>query len=171
MALLTALSAGNGSQARFNHRDLGGMGQLSEGGMIMIGDMFNQELKYRVDRLCRELVRVLGQKPLAHIHQSQSQGGAEGVSLFVAGPSSRDQWWPEELGSPTSTGAQNDLRYTYFKNSRRLAIQQDGRVHVYNTGEQRITDFAQAQSWGSNADLYHSTGSATRCRFALGVSA
>jgi hypothetical protein len=145
MALLGALSAGNGSQAQFNHPDLGGMGQWSAGGMIMIGDMFNQELKYRVDRLCRELTSVLGQNPFGHT-QSQSQGGGEGVSLFVAGSSSRDQWWPAELADPTSTGAQNDLRYAYFEGSRRLAIQQDGRVRVYDTGEHRISGFAQAQS-------------------------
>ena len=40
-ALLRALALGNGAQAQFNHPDLGGMGQWSQGGMIMIGDMFN----------------------------------------------------------------------------------------------------------------------------------
>ena len=46
MVLLHALAAGGGAQAQFNHPDLGGMGQWSQGGMIMIGDMFNQGLKY-----------------------------------------------------------------------------------------------------------------------------
>ena len=40
-ALLCALELGNGAQAQFNHPDLGGMGHWSQGGMIMIGDMFN----------------------------------------------------------------------------------------------------------------------------------
>ena len=48
-SLLRALAAGNGTQAQFNHPELGGMGQWSQGGMIMIGDMFNNGLKARVD--------------------------------------------------------------------------------------------------------------------------
>jgi hypothetical protein len=40
--LLMALAAGGGRQVQFNHPDLGGMGQWSQGGMIMVGDMFNQ---------------------------------------------------------------------------------------------------------------------------------
>ena len=45
--LLRALVAGNGSMAQFSHPELGGMGQWSQGGMIMVGDMFNQGLKAR----------------------------------------------------------------------------------------------------------------------------
>jgi hypothetical protein len=48
-------------------------------------------------------------------------------------------WLPEELGSPSSTGAQNDMRYACFPGRRRLAIQQDGRVRVYDTGEYTIS--------------------------------
>ena len=55
LVLLDALARGNGCQAQFNHPDLGGMGQWPQGGMIMIGDMFNQGLKYRVDALCNAL--------------------------------------------------------------------------------------------------------------------
>jgi hypothetical protein len=41
------------------------MGQWSRGGMIMIGDMFNQGLKHRVDTLCKELAGFLSSQPLA----------------------------------------------------------------------------------------------------------
>jgi hypothetical protein len=51
-ALLGALARGNRRQAQFDHPDLGGMGQWSQGGMIMVGDMFNSSLKARVDALC-----------------------------------------------------------------------------------------------------------------------
>ncbi len=147
VALLGALAQGNGRQAQFNHPDLGGMGQWSEGGMIMVGDMFNQGLKHRVDALCNELAGLLHSQPLLGAvgqAQSQTQGGG-GVSLFVAGSPSASQWWPAELGSPTSTGAQNDLRYAFFPGPRRLAIQQDGRVRVYDTGEHRLSGFSQQQ--------------------------
>src|SRR5277367_4716729 len=105
-AVLDSLALSNGTQAQFNHPDLGGMGQWSQGGMIMIGDMFNQGLKHRVDALCNELTDFLRSKPLGGVEaahfQSQSQSGGEEVSLYVAGTGSASGWWPEELGSPTS---------------------------------------------------------------------
>ena len=75
--LLTALVAGGGSQAQFTHPELGGMGQWSQGGMIMVGDMFDNALKARVDALCTELAALLGgATPLAAAparSQTQSQ--------------------------------------------------------------------------------------------------
>jgi hypothetical protein len=143
-ALLVSLVGSNGSQAQFNHPDLGGMGQWSQGGMIMIGDMFNQNLKYRVSELCNELAGYVRSQPPGTF-QSQSQSSGSGVSLFVAGSNS-GQWWPQELGSPASAGAQNDMRYAYFPESRRLAIQQGGAVRVYDSGDHKIAGFSQAQS-------------------------
>ena len=145
-ALLDALAQGHGRQAQFNHPELGGMGQWSQGGMIMIGDMFNSGLKARVDALCNDLARFLTSQPPANDEAGgfQSQGG--GVSHFVAGAGAASPWWPAELGSPASTGAQNDLRYAYFPGPRRLAIHEDGRVRVYDAGEHRISGFSQQQS-------------------------
>ena len=152
-SLLGALAQGQGRQAQFNHPDLGGMGQWSQGGMIMIGDMFNQGLKHRVDALCNELAGLFNSQPSlsagAASFQSQSQGG-DGVSLFVAGSGAAGQWWPAELGAPASTGAQNNLRYAFFPGPRRLAIQQDGSVRVYDSGEHRLTGFSQQQGVGQS---------------------
>ena len=39
VTLLVALQAGEGHQAQFSHPGLGGMGQWSLGGLVMIGDM------------------------------------------------------------------------------------------------------------------------------------
>ena len=141
-AVLDSLALSNGTQAQFNHPDLGGMGQWSRGGMIMIGDMFNQGLKHRVDELCNELAGLVREQPSIHAGQSQSQGG---VSLFAAGSGSPSRWWPPELGEPASVGAQNEMRYAYFPASRRIAIQQGGRVRVYDSGEHRLSGFSQQQ--------------------------
>jgi hypothetical protein len=149
LVLLDALAAGGGYQAQFSHPDLGGMGQWSQGGMIMIGDMFNQGLKYRVSALCEELAALVRSQPMLRpaASQSQSQGlnGGFGVSLFVPGTDS-NAWWPAELGVPASTGAQNDLRYACFPAIRRLAIRQRGETRVYDTGEHLIGGFSQQQS-------------------------
>jgi hypothetical protein len=146
--LLFALVAGQGRQAQFNHPELGGMGQWSQGGMIMIGDMFNNALKYRVGALCSELSGLLqkpgflaGQWPA----QFQSQSSGSGASLFVPGTMASGNWWPAELGMPGVTGAQNNLRYAFFPASRRLAIAIDGKVRVYETGDHQISGFSQQQ--------------------------
>jgi Short C-terminal domain len=154
LTLLAALVNGYGTQAQFSHPDLGGMGQWSQGGMIMIGDMFNQGLKYKVDNLCSEIAGLVRDQPMFNLpaaSQSQSQGYGQGagfaqsgVSLFV--PAASSSWWPAELGTPASTGAQNDLRYAYFPATRRLAIGQEGRVTVYDTGDHNIGGFSQQQS-------------------------
>ncbi len=152
LELVAALVAGGGSQAQFSHPDLGGMGQWSQGGMVMVGDMFNNALKARVDALCAELAGLLRSAglfaPAVASRQSQSQGqpGGIGVSLFVPGSLASAEWWPAELGSPASVGAQNELRYAFFPATRRLAIARSGQVTVYDSGDHRIGGFSQQQS-------------------------
>ncbi|MEO1469605.1 MAG: SHOCT domain-containing protein [Pseudomonadota bacterium] len=148
--MLHAVSAGYGTQAQFSHPEFGGMGQWSSGGMIMIGDMFNNALAGRVAVLCQEIAMVLGQRALfAPPPQSQNQGQVQGqgglaTSLFVPGGES-GAWWPAELGAAGSTGAQNDLLYAYFPDSCRLAIRLGGVTTVYDTGAHRIGGFSQQQ--------------------------
>jgi hypothetical protein len=87
----SAVSADNGNQAQFNHPEFGGMGQWSMGGMIMIGDMFNNYLKGRVDSLCQELSSLIQGQPLFQMPaQSQSQSKAvAGTARREAATSSR----------------------------------------------------------------------------------
>ena len=131
-----ALRRGGGRMAQFSHPELGGMGQWSAGGMVMIGDMFNNALKARVDALCRDLAAAPGPVPAASEQQSGSEQQSE---------QGRD-WWPNGLGMASATGAQNDMRYACFPEQRRLAIMRDGRVQVYDTGDHRIGGFSQQQS-------------------------
>lgn len=130
--LLAALAAGSGRQAQFDHPELGGMGQWSQGGMIMIGDMFDHGLKHRVARLCEDLAAVL-------------QDGSAFAPATRPRGTSADPRWPEELGSPASTGSQNDLHYAVFPMARRLAVSQGGRMTLYDTADYRITGFSQQQ--------------------------
>jgi hypothetical protein len=84
IVLLRALVAGNGYQAQFNHPELGGMGQWSQGGMIMIGDMFNQGLKNKVSMLCEELSNRLRNQPPARRNRNH-RGKAPRASVFSRG--------------------------------------------------------------------------------------
>ena len=157
MNLLQALYVSNGTMAQFNHPDLGGSGQWMQGGMTMVGDMFNNALKAKVDGLCSELSTLLANQAVLAgpvSSQSQSQGGTQqgpAVSLFVpAAPGSAGQWWPADLGIPSATGAQNNLRYAYFPAARRLAVEINGHVTVYDTGDHQIGGVSQQQSMGAS---------------------
>jgi len=47
-----AVNNGGCSMAQFDCPELGGSGQWMQGGMTMVGDMFNHGLKATVDNLC-----------------------------------------------------------------------------------------------------------------------
>jgi hypothetical protein len=124
------------------------MGQWSSGGMIMIGDMFNNNLKHRVAMLCSDIADHIrsGELSAPNIdqpYQSQSQG--DGSSFFYQS-SSQSSSWPQYLGQPSSTGAQNNLRYAFFPANRRLAIDVNGQITVYDTRDHNIGGFSQQQS-------------------------
>ncbi|HSG91481.1 MAG TPA: hypothetical protein VLA56_19850, partial [Pseudomonadales bacterium] len=157
VTLLVAVNRGGGWQAQFSHRELGGMGQWSRGGMTMVGDMFNNNLKALVANICGELSNQLAnnqmfppppppppQAPYGAQQQSQSSGGQGGSSFSVQGNWSGSRW-PAELGQPSSSGSQNNLHYAVFPQTRRLAIDLNGQVTVYDIGDHRIGGFSQQQ--------------------------
>jgi CelD/BcsL family acetyltransferase involved in cellulose biosynthesis len=61
-AALSALRSGGGSMAQFSHADFGGMSQWSPG-MSMVGDMFNKQLKAKLDALCSDVAHYLERPP------------------------------------------------------------------------------------------------------------
>jgi hypothetical protein len=156
LTLLAALDRGNGTQAQFNHFEFGGMGQWSRGGMIMIGDMFNNGLKYRVDQLCNELSDLL-----------RTHGNLFAPEPAYAGAMNGGNWWPASCGMPTSTGSQNDMQYACFPDARRLAIRRGGQVSVYDTRDHRITGFSQQQ--GSDQNLTFTSQYGTVRLYDLGL--
>jgi hypothetical protein len=94
-------------------------------------------------------------------YQSQGSGGGYlsqdgsgnfgAASLFVPpAPGTSGDWWPGDLRWPNSTGAQNGVRYAYFAQARRLAIDVGGNVTVYDTLDHQIGGFSQQQSVGGS---------------------
>jgi len=84
--------------------------------------------------------------------QLQDGAGPVGpVSLFVP-PAAGDtgDWWGGDLRWPTSTGAQNGVRYAYFAQAHRLAIELGGRVTIYDTLDHQIGGFSQQQGLGGS---------------------
>ncbi len=175
-SMLEAVIAGRGGMAQFDHPEFGGSGQWMRGGMIMLSDMFNNYLKGRVDGLCNDLAGLVANQPDligGGGFQSQSQSGDSSgqqqqsgygggqqqngsgpigpASLFVPpAPGTSGDWWGADLRWPTSTGSQNDVRYAYFAQARRLAIDIGGRVTIYDTLDHQIGGFSQQQSVGGS---------------------
>jgi hypothetical protein len=108
--VLSALRSGGGRMAQFSHADFGGMSQWSPG-MSMVGDMFNSQLKAKLDALCTDIA--------AHLDSSEVAAGTRSAADEVSyrSMSGSVDWWPAGLGRPVAVGAQNDLRYALVHES------------------------------------------------------
>ena len=135
--MLISVNNGGGTMAQFSIPELGS-GQWMSGGMTMVGDLFDYNLKNTVNNLCGELSNILANnqvfKPLP-----KSAGGGFG-----------NNWWPGDLGSPSSSGSQNNIRYAFFPSSRRLAVQRDGSVSLFDTLDHNISGVSQQQGGDSS---------------------
>jgi hypothetical protein len=135
--ILRALRDGGGTMAQFSHADFGGMCQWSPG-MTMVGEMFNNSLKSKLDAVCTELA--------AYVAETPSTDSYRVGEVSYRSMQQEPAWWPASLGRPSAVGAQNDLRYAVFPGARRLAVNDNSRIEIYDTGNHRIFGVAQAQS-------------------------
>lgn len=167
-ALADALRAGGGTMAQFSHPELGGMGQWSRGGMLMIGAMNDHDLKARVARLADDLAaygvdsgddRAAGESRASEppAPKSTSPWARDDETSGEDRPASARQtsggWWPGDLGQPSASGSQNGVRYAAFADARRLAIEEGGKVSLYDTGDHSISGVSQSQSGGGPGSL------------------
>jgi Short C-terminal domain len=137
LAMLFAVHAGGGTMAQFSIPELGGSGQWMRGGMTMVGNMFDNALKARVDALCGELAQLLATATVFPASTTNSQVGFTSAN-----------WWPADLGVPSASGKQNDARYAIFPSTRRLAIQINGVTRIFDTGDHQIGGVQQQQGGG-----------------------
>lgn len=129
-SLWGALTRGGGTMAQFSHAEFGGRGQWMGSGMVMVGDMFNRPLAARVDALCSEMAQQLLSHP---------------ETFRTSERRPPDAWWPAELAEPGASGAQNGTRYAWFPAQRRLAVEQEGRLDLFDTAHHVIGGVAQHQ--------------------------
>lgn len=128
--MIIAVNNGSGTMAQFNCPELGGSGQWMRGGMTMVGDMFNHGLKMTVDNLCNEISNALASMQIFEVVSKGPYGG---------------NWYPSHLGVPSSSGSQNNIRYAVFPQTRRLAIDYNGAVTIYDTLNHNIGGVSQQQ--------------------------
>jgi hypothetical protein len=122
-----ALQRGNGTMAQFDHPELGGNGQWMHG-MIMIGDMFNNALKARVEALVLALLDVAPAAPV------------------VSPTPTAGSWWDLSLGTPAQMGEQNSYAYAYFPHADVLEIRHGATISRYDTTGHHLTGAQQQQT-------------------------
>ncbi|MEL6525178.1 MAG: hypothetical protein AAFQ07_05645 [Chloroflexota bacterium] len=132
--MAAAMQVGNGTQAQFNHPELGGMGQWMPG-MVMIGDAFNNQLKAKVMQIAEVLQGAYTKGDLPPIRMTP-------MSQMSS------QWWADDMGTPSMAGGQNETQYAVFYGKQRLLIKDGNTEHVYDTGKHHITGVSQAQGNG-----------------------
>ena len=84
-------------------------------------------------------------KPMAPMQPMQPMAGGE-------------TWWPAELGTPSTSGSQNGLRYAFFPEKRRLLIEQGGKLTTYDTGDHRIGGVSQQGGQGQSLAFTSQSG-------------
>ncbi|AEI50688.1 hypothetical protein [Runella slithyformis] len=135
--LLEGLKASGGRQVQFNISELGGMGQW-QGGMVMIGDMFNNSLKAKVAELCSEL---------APLSQSMDEE-AKGQDADIA---ETDRKSVEKRPSASFSGSQNGHQYAYYASENMLEMEQNGQVTRYSTEGYALSGVQQSQDNGGRS--------------------
>jgi hypothetical protein len=80
----------------------------------------------------------------------------------MAPMSQGEPWWPSSLGQPAASGSQNDVRFAFFPDKRRLLVEKNGRVTTYDTGDHQISGVSQHDGtehtltftgWGGSVEL------------------
>lgn len=138
--LLDGLQKNSGRQVQFNIAELGGMGQWQSGGMVMVGDMFNNELKAKVDRLCKVLVQMPAKAESNPFVPIQSSVGSNRFANIK--------------------GSQNGISYAYYQTEAILEITDENGLKKYSTEGYLLTGVQQSQSNDSRKlSFSHSGGS------------
>src|SRR5580658_3984045 len=57
-----------------------------------------------------------------------------------------DSRWPSELGIASTSGTSPEMRYAYFPQIRRLAVEWRGVITIYDTAEYQFRGMLQAHS-------------------------
>ncbi len=73
----------------------------------------------------------------------------------------RKPWWPSDLGKPSSAGSQNDMRYAFFPQKRRLMVEVGGKRTTYDSGDHQINGVSQ-QSGGRGSAAFSTQGGPVR---------
>jgi hypothetical protein len=102
----------------------------------MVGDMFNDSLKAKLNAIAAEV------SGYPHDHLAEQRRENAPVSYRSDGVPESSSWWPEALGTSSTVGSQNQMRYAAFPEKRVLSSHDHGETEIYDTGDHRISGTA-----------------------------
>ena len=73
--------------------------------------------------------------------------------------SNGEEWWPENLGQPSTSGSQDGMRYAFSPDKQRLLIEQDGKLTTYDSGDHRVSGVSQQDGQGQSLAFTSQSGS------------
>ena len=139
--------------AQFSHADFGGMSQWSPG-MTMVGDMFNNDLKSKLDFICTELASHIAEASSELVNDDRPD--AAEVSYRSAG--AQRPMVARRSRNSEFRGCAERPALRRLSETKRLAIQDGRQIVVYDTGDHKIFAVAQAQSRDQTLTFTSQTG-------------
>lgn len=144
-ALAQALSRGGGMEAQFNHPDLGGKGHWIPGD-IAIEDANNRVLKNRISRVCEELAARYRTVSVPAVTTRQSR------------------WWDAAYGRADLSGEIAGVRYAFFRATRRLLVQREDTIQIYDTGDHTLIALLTDSSEAAESLVFETEGGSVQVR-------
>ena len=127
--------------AQFSHADFGGMSQWSPG-MSMVGDMFNSQLKSKLDALCTDIA--------AHLDASEAVSGAvtsKPDEVSYRSEAASPGWWPMATWATRPRWVDRTTSDTQSSPKPVGWLSRDwGTIFTYDTGNHQIFGVSQTQS-------------------------
>ena len=90
-------------------------------------------------------------EPMRPIEPMKPMEPMKPLPFIHPGSSGERPWWPTKLGTPEAAGGQGDVRYAYFEEEQRLALDRGGTLTVYDTADHRIRGVQQQQGGGTSS--------------------
>lgn len=139
--IFDSLERTGGRQAQFNIAELGGMGQWQFGGMMMIGDMFNNTLKAKVASICEAVADLVINMPKDEKAKEKN--------------SKKDT----DTRKASMKGSQNDIHYAFYPSEKVLEITKNGKTKKYHTKDYQLSGVQQSQDGsGKKLSFSHPNG-------------
>jgi hypothetical protein len=79
-------------------------------GMAMVGDMFNNSLKSKLDAVCTELAGYIAQSASTDLGP-----GRDDPEVSYRAMRRDSDWWPADLGTPSAVGAKMTFGTRFFQ--------------------------------------------------------
>ncbi len=69
-----------------------------------------------------------------------------------------ERWWPQDLGEPAGSGSQEDVPHAFFRDKRRLVVEQRGASKIFDSSEHDLSGVSQVSVVGKSVTFTSAAG-------------